>query len=447
MANTTFLGSAVAVQQVSTGTVALTWATNDTATTTLNGKDLVVTVGTPVTVTDVAALIVRAFNSETRINDALGSSNVGGQSIPEFAGIVASNVAGVVTFTRQSTNNTKLFTRPFTLTLAETTAGTGTWGSFATSQASTGPHHFDNVDNWSGGIVPANDDVAIYQNSEVDCLFNLPNLTKQVALRIYNSYAARLGLSVVNKDNSGKPFAEFLQRHVRLDDAGSGAAITHVIGIGSGPGPKLVNIRQDVLTATFEVDTNRQDPSDGTKIVNIIAPDGGTVLARKGSIDISDQDGETANWTAITTSGRKGQTAEIDILSTGNASTACVVIMVGGKLAIDWATWSTNGLTLVGAECTVDTCGIPSAQISEGTLFDIGNGTIATLTLNKAGVLDVSRGAGTITITNANLHPGCKVVNPGKRITLTNAAQTYGLLSEVAPNLDFGYNRTIQIAG
>lgn len=453
MATPNWTGNAINQPDVFTSTIANTWATNDTATFTINGKQLVVTVGTPVTTTDVAALIVAAWNSTTRISGTTGSSNVGGASIPEFAEIIASNSGAVITFTARYTNNSKLYTKPFQayITVAETTATTGTVGSITSVQAATGQHSWANADNWSTGSVPANGDTAIFRDSDADCIYDLPNATLEVGTQIHNSYTARLGLPKVNRDDQSKPYYEYHQTHPRFDDDGAGSTATHVIGIGPGPGPALVNIRQAGLATTFEVDINSQPNESingpGTKVVNVVCAAGTTLNVRRGSVDASNQDGVNANITAINISGREGQTNDIDIVSNGNSSTACAVNQVGGSLSLDWATWSTNGLTNRGGRTTVDTCGIPSAQISNGTLVDIGNGTIASLTLNRGGVLDVGPGAGTITITNANFHAGCKVVNPGKRITHTNAVQTYGLLSEVASQLDYGYNRTLQVAG
>lgn len=448
MASIDWIGNAIDVADICTITVTGTWATNDTATLTINSKSLVVTLGTPVTVTDVAALIVAAVNSGTRINATTGSSNVGGQTIPEFAELIASNVAGVITLT---TRNAASAGKPFQayLTRSESTAGDGALGAVTSVQAATGKNWWSNANNWSGGSVPANDDTVNFRDCSVDCLYGLPNASKEVTINIYNSFTGRLGLPKVNRDNQSLPYSEYRQRYVVLDDAGAGSTASHVIGIGDGAGPSLVNIRHNTLTTTFEVECNGKPSSqiEGGRVVNIIAPAGGTLKARKGSIDISDQNGGTAKWTSITVSTQSGRVSDVDILSLGNSSTAALVNMVGGTLYLDWATWSTNGLTLIGAKCTVDTCGIPSAVISDGTLADMGNGTIATLTLNRGGKLDVSSGAGTITITNANYHNGCQVVNPGNRITHTNPVQTYGPLKEVAANLDYGYNRTLQIAG
>lgn len=453
MASIDWIGKAADVADICTLTVSGTWLATETATLTLNGNDLVVTAGTAVTTTNIATLIAAAVNATERLNDATsGYSNFGGQSVPEFAELIATSSGAVVTLT---TRNTRDIGKPFQAYLTVADASTsGTLGAVTSVQAATGKNWWSNADNWSAGAVPVSDDTVNFRDTSVACLWGLPNASLEVTVNVYNSFTgqrgnvrAAIGLPKVNKDNAGLPYYEYRQRYVRLDDAGGGGTATHTIGIGAGAGPSLVNIRQATLATTFEVDCNGTALSDDTKVVNVIAPAGGTLKARKGTIDISDQDAVSASWTAITIACRRGQLSDVDVLSRGNASTAATVIQTGGRMSLDWATWSTNGLTLLGGETTVDTCGIPSASVAEGTLFNIGNGTIAALTLNKDGSLDVSRGAGTITITNANYHAACRVVNPGKRITHTNAIATFGQISEVTPGLDYGYNRTIQIAG
>lgn len=452
MADNEWLGYAVPVPQITTSTVSGTWATNDTATLTINSKDLVVKVGTPTTTADVATLITNAFNATDRLNAATGSSNVGGQSIPEFAEIIASVSGSVITFTHRSK---EYIGEPFTITVADTSAS-GTLGSPTTTQAATGPNDWANVDNWSLGVAPdsATNTVANFRNGKVDCLDNLPNNSLEIQINVYNSYEGRIGRPAVNRKNTSRPYNEYRRTHVRLDDAGPGTTATHNIGIGDGPGPKLVNIKHSTLPTTFNVDINSKPDEAtngaGSKVVNVICAAGLTANVRKGSVNLSDQDGATASVTAINITGKEGQVGDIDVVSRKNSSTACTVSQIGGKLLIDWATWSTNGLTQRGGQTIVYTCGIPSAQISNGTLVYVaasGGSTIAALTGNKQGVLDVSQTVGTVTITNATYYAGFRVVNPGKRITHTNAIQTYGLSSEVAANLDYGYNRTIQIAG
>ena len=156
MALRTFINNAVDVKDVYTGTVANTWAAADTATITINGKSLVVTIGTLVTTAQVATTIKEAFASGT-FTDTTASCipQGGGQSIPEMAELVATVSSSVVTLTARVAGI------PHTITMTETTAGTGTLtGAHATT--ATGKYFGDNVANWLEGSVPVDgDDVVI----------------------------------------------------------------------------------------------------------------------------------------------------------------------------------------------------------------------------------------------------------------------------------------------
>lgn len=461
MATVEWVGRAANVQQIQELLTNSTWVADDQIilyTTTDDDPSTPITSleitfqGAAGVKADTAPFIVRCFNSDVPINDADGSCNVGGQSIPEFAELIASidpDDAGNVLFTNR---NSRDYGRPFRFGV--TSDGTGPPSfTYNSVQVATSQWHWDNPANWSGLAVPVNDDVVVFRDTDNDCLYGLPDTSLQVPFVVYNTFVGSIGLPKVNQSNRSKPYREYRQRHVRLDDAGSGSSISHTIGYGPGNGPKLVNISQTVIGgATFTIDCNsRAEPNiigEGAKVVNLACGGStvGTLIVRNGSVDISNQDGVTAKWSTISTVGVTKQIGSIDILSIGNAATDCTVKMVGGQIEADWATWSTNGLTINGGRFTLSTAGIPTATISEGELVDRGTGTITTLTLNSGGVLDVSQGSGTITITNSTFQPGCKVVNPGNRITHTNATQVYGVLSAVASQLDYGYNRTIKIA-
>jgi len=85
-----WLGNAVDITQVSTITIAngggAGWLTNDTPTITVNGKDLVITIGTTTTDGFVTEEISRAINDTSKDGDLVEDEtrNVGGQEIPEF---------------------------------------------------------------------------------------------------------------------------------------------------------------------------------------------------------------------------------------------------------------------------------------------------------------------------------------------------------------------------
>lgn len=77
---------------------------------------------------------------------------------------------------------------------ATATDGTGTL-SQAVTAAATGPHHFNNADNWSGSAVPVSTDRVVFRDSAVPCLYALDQsgLTG-CALEVWDSYTGRIGL-------------------------------------------------------------------------------------------------------------------------------------------------------------------------------------------------------------------------------------------------------------
>lgn len=202
-------GGAAAVPQVITLTFGGVWATNDTYSLKIGAKQLLLTIGAAFTTTAVATDFYNAFNASD-LTTNLGSGYIrssGGQSIPEFAGIVAANPsAGVVTLTG-------LAGIPFTITSLATTVGTGDVTTF-TSQAATGPNHMDNAANWLAGVLPATGDTMVFDSGSVDALYGLTYFrTNSIEhdLKIYGNWRGQLGLPPTN--TAGYP--EYRQRYYR----------------------------------------------------------------------------------------------------------------------------------------------------------------------------------------------------------------------------------------
>lgn len=209
MANIRWVGGAVATKQVSTLTVADVWAANDIAVVTIGNKDLRITVGTAVTVTDVAAEIAASINATSTSSptpSAGYSRNIGGQEIPEFQEVVATASLGVVTVTAVNPGI------PFTITASETTAGSGTVTA-ATPTAATGPNWLSNPDNYAGGALPVDNDVLYFDSGDVDCLYDLGYFrTNAIDLDIYisNDWTGQLGLPPTNASGG---YPEYRQRY------------------------------------------------------------------------------------------------------------------------------------------------------------------------------------------------------------------------------------------
>src|SRR5687767_13046576 len=144
MATKVWAGNAHATKQITTLTVAGTWAAADTETLTINGKDIIITIGNGTTTAQVATSIKDAWNATSRLDgqgDTTNTSNVGGQEFGEFSeaeAVIYSTSTSVVRIIGRTAG------RPFTLTSAAVTAGDGDV-TLATAQAATGPWHWDNA--------------------------------------------------------------------------------------------------------------------------------------------------------------------------------------------------------------------------------------------------------------------------------------------------------------
>jgi hypothetical protein len=170
MATVRWIGNALPVQQVTTITIAGTWATGDIATVTMNGKDISITIGTDATTTAVALALQEAISGTDQTGTGDHTFSVtNGQTIPEFREVTATVASAVLTLTADT-----LVGKPFTVTTSETTASTdGVVGTPSTTTAATGPHHFDNADNWSTGSVPVDADDIWFDSGSVSCLYAL----------------------------------------------------------------------------------------------------------------------------------------------------------------------------------------------------------------------------------------------------------------------------------
>ena len=223
MANKRWIGGAPAVADVWTLTFANVWAAADTATVTINNKNLILTAGSGV-LNDLATYLANAINASAPINTAGFTSNYGGQQWPEFAELSAvANGATVVI-----TGNTAGL--PLTITTSETTAGSGTLTAVNTTPA-TGPNHFDNADNWDTGTLPANLDDLYFDSGAVDCLFGLTLLrasTFNCNIYITNDWTGQLGLPNLNPAG----YKEYRQRYFQFK--GTSGKDFHVLEGTSG---------------------------------------------------------------------------------------------------------------------------------------------------------------------------------------------------------------------
>ena len=114
MANSRWIGRAAAIPEIRTITIANTWAQNDTLTVTIGGASLVLTVGTSVATTDVAAALKAMLEGDALVGDESRTNT--GDNIPQFSEFDSTVSGSVVTLTGSTDG------LPFAITVTESTA-------------------------------------------------------------------------------------------------------------------------------------------------------------------------------------------------------------------------------------------------------------------------------------------------------------------------------------
>ena len=250
MANKFWLGIAGGTAHAYTATIAATWAGADTATVSINSKDVTITVATGETSTnEVAAALSAAINASDATSDLAGAEtrNVGGQQYPEFAELKATVLSNKVTITHKELGV------PFTLTATRVTAGSGT-NTGAVSVTSTGPMHYDNPSNWSGGSLPVDLDVVVFNAGSMDCSYGLTYAltnTDDLSFLRTTDYTGTIGLPAINKNG----YHEYRERFLKMYDQLDAMTILFERGnkIATG-GPTYLNLQSQTYASLFARD-------------------------------------------------------------------------------------------------------------------------------------------------------------------------------------------------
>lgn len=430
-ATKTWTGNAAAVPQITTLTVAGTWADTETATMTVNGKAIVVTLVGSETTANVAIALKEAWMAGARLDGTAttdATSNAGGGQFGEFVEMSATVSGSVVTLIGVTPG------KPVTISVAETAAA-GTLTA-ATPQAATGPHHWDNAKNWDTGTVPVDDDTVVFRDSGEGVYYGLPNGSLEVTIQQYRSFTGWIGLPQINRDNPALPYYEYRQRYVRLDDAGSGTNIAHRFGIGlDGAGSPLVNVKHSTVKCSPVVYSTGAPAILGTKALNLCCTANTSTLdIRGGSVDFSSQDGGTSAFLSVQQTG--GDTRGITAIHTSSAD----VDVRGGSMLIG-GTGAINDITVgPGILRFEDQTGtITALTVSNGGVIDhASTNTVTTLNVMAGGTFDARSGSGTITTADIYLYAGCKFFDPYIRVATPNLVVTF----DPSGDLVFGANPT-----
>ncbi len=414
MATRVWMGRATAVAQVSTATI----TAYDAATTyaIIIGGVTVSVVGSGGTTTTVATALTTALNASTH---------------PYFSCITWTSNAAVITGTADTAGE------PFVFTTSES-GGTGTIGDMTAGTANAGPNVWGTAANWSGETVPTGGDTIVYENSAVDCLWDLDqNGTTFAEVRIAQSYTGKLGLYDRTFRTAGAQVTtadEYRQAYFK-----AGMTLCNVgVASGSGSNAGSGRLRLDLhsVQSAVTVYSTCASATDGVGFepVRIIGTHASNVITvQNGIVGIASQPNEAATFTRIglgpqITSGVTSGVAPK--LTIGSGCTLTTIDQLAGTM-LNMGSNITTLNQYGGTHEVLGAATITTVNQYAGTFNHKSSGTIGTF--NCSGTLDCSQDQRTKTITTLKGFKGC-TINLGTArplsVTLTN-----GLALQVGASL------------
>ena len=396
-ANVRWTGGANDVAQVTTSTITGTWATADEAVAEINNKQVVLTLGTDVATTDVAAELAASINAAARTGGEVGTTadetrNIGGQEIGEFVDVIASASGSVLTV------KSRVAGTPFTATFSETTAGSGAMGAAATPTAATGNNFFNNADNWEGGVLPSATDTLVFDSGTNSVIYGLANATLDYVLERNDGYGGSIGLAKINATHSGKSYDEYRQRFLDLPITATTGSVAHSIGGRSSAPPQGLTYidlgtNDPAAISVFVYDT-AVSATDGAP-VQLVGGVDIVLTIYKGNVDVGTNLGETTTSIATATTFDNGTpTTDVNLRIGTNASFlngTAPILQYNGTINLEAdCAGSNNKIEVHGGTLNVaQSSTLNDLSVYGGTVDFRGDG-IATLA-EYGGIFDASR--------------------------------------------------------
>lgn len=439
MATRTWLGNAVNIKQVDTVTIALTWAQNDTCTLTINGKDLVVTIGTLTTTSQVATTIKQAWENETLTDTSASFTPLkGGQDLAEFKEITASVSAAVVTLTADTAG------KPFTLSVVESTAGTGT-ATEATSTSATGSKHFDNADNWSADTVPVDADTVVFDHQALDdCSYGLgQSAVTPNTIIITRGFIKKIGLAAINTDagsGAGQAYDEYRNTYLALGTSADATDTVITIGGGSGNGSGRIKLDSGSGQVSMQV--------LGTGVAETVGIPAflwkGTHASNvadviRGDVGVAFFDGESATIATLKIGFVDNILGDATVVC-GDGTTLTTIDQSGGTLTTESAATT---VTITDGELTLLSGAHTTINIDGGTVHYRSTGTIITLNVSDGGLADFSQDMQTRTVNNCVVYTGASIRDPFKTVIWTNGIDVTRCKISDLREIDLGNHITV----
>lgn len=410
MATKYWRGGAAGVAQITTVTFSA-YTSGQTYSVIINGKTLSY-VAAASTITDVVNGLLAAWQATTE---------------PEFAEATPSNSSGLrlvgVTLGK-----------PFTVTASATTGS----ATVTTSTAATGPNHFNQANNWVGGVVPAGSDLIVFENGSIDCLYEIESATNYGNMTIDSTYTGSIGLPATNSGG----YREYRPRFLKLGDGTTGYALT--IGLGSGRQPTrvLIDANQGDITASIY----GSGANSGTELPIVIKNHGSasTLDLYGGQVQIDADSTGALSATRVTPNpNTQGAPAK---LVCGPLVACGAVVVSGGDVEIRGTTTSlVASLSAVVKFVLAATC--PTLTVSSGArvLWSSTAGITTKLFAQSRGTIDFSLNGAAKTVAATDVYADAQILDPLGVITWTGGMALKGCRVDQV-TIDVGVGRTLSIS-
>jgi hypothetical protein len=297
------------------------------------------------------------------------------------------------------------------MTATESTAGDGT-ATRAASVTPLGPEVYDDANNWAlTNAAPVDsDDVYFQNNPDRHAKYNLNQTGIGLeSLNIAQDMEAEIGLPRWNANG----YFEYRPTYIQGGDAG----VTTDINVGKGPGrgsgrikinteagPTILNVFNTGTPIEEGIPALLWKGTEATNVVNV----------RRGSVGIAIFPGEAATVATLRVGYVDNQESDANVRC-GSGVTMGVVTQTGGQTELNAGT--SGAVTVTGGRLTVNAGNIAELVVQNATVEYAGVGTLGgtSVKLRENGILDLTNGQGTMTLSNFNMFKGSTLRAPKGR--------------------------------
>lgn len=418
MASNINKGSALEVAGVLDYVFGGTWESTDVITCTIGSKSFDTTAGST-TIATIIDTIVTAFNA------------LDADLYPEFSKITASRSSSTLRLTYDDKDVL------FACTVSTTETGGGgadaqtidgaasSTGTFSTT--SKGPNHWDSIGNWSVGTAPVSTNDVYLGNMTNDFLYGLSqSAVTLTSLNVPANYTGNTGLPVMNV-LANTPFYEYLARYLAI------SATTVNFGYGEGGGSQRFMLDTGTNASTWNVFSTGSPIESGVPALLLKGVNASNILnAQRGSIGIAYFPGDVATVPTIRVGFIENAAADVNLWC-GSGCTLTTITMVGGLVTVNSNVTTLNindGTFVARMSAAIATINAKPIHGSKPIIKYNSDGTITALNLGHDCTLDGSGDLRSLTITNATLRRGARLLLGTRAVTFSNAIALSGCTSE-----------------